>query len=179
MTPITLALGLAQFAPSLMRFFGAGQASADVAQKVADIACSVTGAQTPEYALQTLRTDLKAAQEFNLAVLARDQELELAYLADVQSARARDVELARAGRRNARADVMVLIDALGLVACLVVLALYRKEMSGEVAALISTIASIFGLCLRDAHQFEFGSSRGSREKDAVIGQITASPPGTK
>jgi hypothetical protein len=179
MEPFTLALSLAQFAPSVMRFFGAGQASTEVAQKVANIATTVTGASNPEDALAKLQADSKLAQEFNLAVLARDKELELAYLADVQSARARDIELAKAGRRNVRADVMVLIDALGLVACLVVLALYRKDMSGEVATLISTIASIFGLCLRDAHQFEFGSSRGSREKDAVIGQFTTGQPGTK
>lgn len=60
------------------------------------------------------------------------------------------------------------IDAIGLIVCLVILGFYRQTLPGEVIALISTIASIFGLCLRDAHQFEFGSSRGSREKDALI-----------
>lgn len=69
---------------------------------------------------------------------------------------------------NTRANLMVAIDAIGLIACLVVLGLYRQSISGEVATLISTIASIFGLCLRDAHQFEFGSSRGSRDKDAQL-----------
>lgn len=37
--------------------------------------------------------------------------------------------------------------------------------NGVVLAQLSTINSYFGLCLRDAHQFEFGSSRGSRTKD--------------
>lgn len=37
------------------------------------------------------------------------------------------------------------------------------------AALLSGIAGIFGACLRDAFQFEFGSSRGSREKGAILG----------
>lgn len=96
----------------------------------------------------------------------RDKDLEPADLQDVQSARARDAELGKAGCHNTRANVMVAIDAIGLIACLVVLGLYRQSMPGEVATLISTIASIFGLCLRDAHQFEFGSSRGSRDKDA-------------
>jgi hypothetical protein len=34
--------------------------------------------------------------------------------------------------------------------------------------MISAIASFFGLGLRDAHQFEFGSSRGSQEKTDIL-----------
>lgn len=63
---------------------------------------------------------------------------------------------------------MVLFDAAGLVACLLVLTFFRQNIPGEVVGLLSTIAGIFGLCLRDAHQFEFGSSRGSREKDILL-----------
>jgi hypothetical protein len=39
MDPITIALSLAQFAPSIMRFMGAGSSSVDAAKKVVDIAC--------------------------------------------------------------------------------------------------------------------------------------------
>jgi hypothetical protein len=42
-------------------------------------------------------------------------------------------------------------------------------------ALIASIAATFGLCLRDAHQFELGSSRSSRSsqtKDATIQNLT-------
>lgn len=31
-----------------------------------------------------------------------------------------------------------------------------------------SIAGFFGLGLRDAHQFEFGSSRGSQEKNELL-----------
>lgn len=77
--------------------------------------------------------------------------------------------------RLSRADVMVLLDVVGLVACLVVLAVYRKDLPGEVVALLGSIATTFGLCLRDAHTYEFGSSRGSREKDRLL---AASQPAT-
>ena len=70
--------------------------------------------------------------------------------------------------RVKRSDVMVLCDFLGLIACLAVLALFHDKLSGEATVLLSTIASFFGLSLRDAHQFEFGSSRGSRDKDEII-----------
>lgn len=99
-------------------------------------------------------------------------EVARAELADIADARARDVALAQAGRSTRRADVMVLIDAVGLIACLVVLVLFRTQLPEGAATLISTIASIFGLCLRDAHSFEFGSSRSSAVKDATIQALT-------
>lgn len=168
MDPISIALALAQFAPSIMRFLGAGDGSVDAAQKVVDIAQNLTGAPTPEAALQAMRANAELAQAFNLAVLSADKELELAYLADRQSARQRDIAYVNAGRTNKRADLMVLFDVIGLIACLVVLAFFRKDIPGEVVGLLSSIASIFGICLRDAHQFEFGSSRGSRDKDELL-----------
>ena len=68
---------------------------------------------------------------------------------------------------------MVVGAVLGLVACLVSLIWFRTGLPGEAVGIISTIAGIFGACLRDAFQFEFGSSRGSREKDNVIGNLAA------
>lgn len=170
MEPVTLALSLAQFAPSLLRFFGAGEKSASIAEKVIGLAQTVTGAPDGEAALASLQQDPKLAQEFNLAALRADTELEQAYLVDRKDARARDVALHQAGYVNRRADWMVIGDVVGLVACLTVLALFRKDIPGEVVSLLSTVASIFGLCLRDAHQFEFGSSRGSRDKDMMLGK---------
>ncbi len=170
MDPVTLALSLAQFAPSLLRYFGVGEKPVAIAEKVIGIAQTVTGKENAQAALTALQADPKLAQEFNLAVLRADTELEQAYLADRKDARARDVALHQAGFANRRADLMVIADVIGLIACLVVLALFRKEIPAEVVTLLSTIASLFGLCLRDAHQFEFGSSRGSREKDVILGK---------
>jgi hypothetical protein len=111
------------------------------------------------------------AIQFKSAVMANDADLEKAYLADRQDARTRDVEIAKLGRRNVRADIMVLLDVLGLIACLVVLCFFREKIPGEAIGLISTIAATFGLCLRDAHQFEFGSSRSSQNKDVTISNL--------
>lgn len=168
MDPLTIALGLAQIAPSLMRFFGVGEKSVAVADKVIEIAKTVTGAPSGEAALAALQADAAKAAEYRLAVLAADTSLEQAFLADRQDARRRDVALHQAGFHNTRADLMVLFDVIGLVACVGVLAFFRQAIPAEVVTLLSTIAGIFGLCLRDAHQFEFGSSRGSREKDALL-----------
>lgn len=100
------------------------------------------------------------------------ERLEALIAEDRKDARDRDVEVRKlGGGRNKRADIMVVCDFLGLVACLAVLAIYYKELPGEATALISTIASIFGLCLRDAHYFEFGSSRSSRDKDELLAKM--------
>lgn len=166
---IPIALALAQFAPSVMRYFGAGETSVAVAEKVVGMAQTVTGAKTPEAALQAMRENAELAQKFSLAVLAADTELEKAYLADRQDARSRDIELRKlTGGSNSRADVMVAGAVIGLISCLLVLAFFKDQVPGEVVGIVSTIAGIFGACLRDAFQFEFGSSRGSKEKDAAM-----------
>lgn len=170
MDPITIALGLAQFAPSILRFFNAGDKPVAIAEKIGDIARTVTGAPSSPEALELMRANAQLAQQFQMAVLAADSDLEKAYLADRGSARVRDVELRRlTGGSNKRADIMIVLDVLGLVVCLLVLTLYHDEIPGEVVGILGTIAGIFGACLRDAHQFEFGSSRGSKDKDNLLG----------
>ena len=169
---LPIVMAMAQFAPSVMRFFGAGQASTAVAEQVANVAQSVTGATTPAEALEMLKANAQLQLAFQQRVLELDASMEQAYLADVQNARARDVAYVQKGLHNTRADVMVLCDVIGLVACLAVLGFLRKDIPPEVVTLLTTIAGIFGLCLRDAHTFEFGSSRGSREKDALMASQT-------
>ena len=77
-----------------------------------------------------------------------------------------------AGRYNARADVMVGAAAIGLLACLMSLVLYRDKIPPEAVGIISTIAGLFGACLKDAFAFEFGSSRSSQLKDATISNLS-------
>jgi len=60
---VPILLQLAQFVPSLLRFAGADNA-ADVAEKAADLAQHVTGAETPELALERLRADARLAEQF-------------------------------------------------------------------------------------------------------------------
>lgn len=137
-----------------------------------DIAKKVTGKATGDEALAAIQADPNLALEYRKAVLESEAELDKAYLADRADARARDIELHKAGFGNRRADVMVALDVLGLISCLVVLVFFRSTLPGEVVGILSTIAGIFGACLRDAHQFEFGSSRSSQTKDVVIANLT-------
>lgn len=69
---------------------------------------------------------------------------------------------------NTRKNVLAIGAVVGLIACLVLLALYREAVPGEVVGIVGTISGIFGACLRDAFMYEFGSSRGSAEKTAIL-----------
>lgn len=171
MDPVTVAMGLAQFAPSVIKWLTGSKDAEKVARDVVGVAQTVTGAASPQEALQRIQSDQAAQIAFRDKLMEREAELDKAYLVDVQSARARDVELRKAGD-NSRADRMIIGDIVGLVVCLAVLIFFRKDLPGEVVGIVSTIAGIFGACLRDAHQFEFGSSRGSKEKDAILGRMT-------
>lgn len=164
---IAAALGLAEFAPIIARWLGGAQAQ-DAATKVVDIAQKVTGTKDPVKAIQRLGENTAMVVDFQKAVIQIEAEMELAFMKDRQDARLRDVALANVGRSNMRADVMVIAAALGLVLCLASLGYYSNDLPGEAVGIISTIAGIFGACLKDAYAFEFGSSRGSKEKDSTV-----------
>lgn len=70
--------------------------------------------------------------------------------------------------KNKRLTLMVIGAAIGLAFCLIILTTYKGDLPGEVVGIISTVAGIFGACLKDAYSFEFGSSRGSKEKDDLL-----------
>ena len=167
MGPLTVAMGLAQFAPQIIRWVSGSEKAAEAAEKVVGIAQDVTGAATPNDALSQIIARPEAQLAFHQAIAEQESALDMAYLADRQDARRRDVELAKAGAGNTRANWMIVGDVVGLVTCLFALTLL-PDLPGEVRGIVSTIAGFFGLGLRDAPQFEFGSSRGSHDKQQLL-----------
>lgn len=172
-------MGLAQFAPAIIKWVSGSDQAEQAASAVVDIAKQVTGRGTGEEALAALQADPALAVEYRKAVMASEADLDKAYLADRQDARRRDVALAEAGVKNSRANWMVFMAAAGTICGFVgmcVLGYLKARHSaalndgvfGALLAQLSTITAYFGLCLRDAFQFEFGSSRGSKDKDDAM-----------
>jgi hypothetical protein len=161
------AMGLAEFVPNIAKWL-AGDKGESVAEQVVKIARQITQTEGGVEAIQAMRTTPESLVEFQKAMLKFEADLELGYLQDRHSARQRDMALFQAGRSNRRADIMVVSAALGLVMCLGSLALFGQSLPGEAVGIISTIAGIFGACLKDAYAFEFGSSRGSKDKDSTM-----------
>ncbi len=172
MPPIAVAMALAQFAPQIVKWMTGSDKAEAVTETVVGIAKQITGTSTPEEALKSISANAEMALQFRLAISAQEADLDKAFLADRADARKRDVELAKVGITNRRADMMVIMDVIGLVTCLAVLVLFQNNLPGEVVGIVSTIAGLFGACLRDAHQFEFGSSRSSRDKDQTITSLS-------
>lgn len=176
MDPITIAMGLAQFAPAVIKWITGSDGAEQSTQKVIDIATQVTGAKTPEDALKAIQSSAQAQLDFRRAIMDHDMAMEKLAADDRASARTRDTEIRKTtGGHNIRADVMVISAVAGLVSCLIVLIFFRGDIPGEVVGIVSTVAGIFGSCLKDAYSFEFGSSRGSKEKDALLGEIARMP----
>jgi Flp pilus assembly protein TadB len=168
------AASILAFASSLSPFFPAivnwlkGESGEKIAENIVEAAQSVTGQDDRTSIFKTLSSNPKALIEFQQTLLKIAKIYRLEEVADRATARARDMAFIQAGRSNKRADIMVLSAASGLVLCLISLGLYKSSLPGEAVGIISTIAGIFGGCLKDAYAFEFGSSRGRKEKDVNV-----------
>ncbi|MBP9752376.1 MAG: hypothetical protein KBD31_01000 [Proteobacteria bacterium] len=167
LTSVFSNIGLSQFAPVLNAWFG-GTKLDSLANRVMNIAKEISGSDEISDIIETFKADPNKALEFKESVLKMETEVELAILHDRQEARQRELQLLISGKSTYRADVMVVSAVLGLGLCLGSLGLYGEELPGEAVGIISTIAGIFGACLKDAYAFEFGSSRGSRQKDQAM-----------
>lgn len=166
MDPITIAMGLAQFAPQVIRWVTGSDKAEQAAGKVLEIAQAVTGKQGPE-ALEAIKLDPAMAMQFRQAVIASEAELDKAFLVDRQDARKRDVALAQAGRYNWRADILAVLSVGGLVVCMWFIA-KDSDMPERAVNAIMFVAGVLAAAVRDVYSFEFGSSRGSKEKDEII-----------
>lgn len=167
--PISIAMGLAQFAPQVIKWISGSDKAAEAAGKVVQIAEAVTGKQGPE-AVEALKADPALVLQFRQAVMANETELDKAYLADRADARRRDVAITQAGRYNWRGDLLALLAVGGLVLCVWFVA-RDTEMPERAVNAIMFVAGVLAAAVRDVYNFEFGSSRGSKSKDDVIARF--------
>ncbi len=170
MDPISIAFGLAQYAPQILKWITGDDKSAKVAEKVVDIAKAVTGRADGVGAMEELKANPESVLRFNEAVMVNEADLEKAYLADRADARDRDKEFVRAGRINWRADILAFLAVGGLVTCVWFVARDSALPERAVNA-IMFVAGVLASAVRDVYGFEFGSSRGSKENGETIRQM--------
>lgn len=167
MDPVTIAFGLAQYAPSIIKWLSGSEKAEEAAQKVIDVARVVTGKDDASEAVEAIRADPAVLMQFRQAMANIEADMDRAYLADRQNARGRDVAIVQAGRWNIRADLLALLSVTGLIVCVWFVARDSSLPERAVNA-IMFVAGTLAACVRDVFAFEFGSSRGSRDKDALI-----------
>lgn len=169
LTAISLA---AKFAPEVIRHLTGSDQSAEVAQTVIDTARAVTGLQDPVEIEAALSANAEAARQFKEKVMEYEKELEAMHLADVQSARERDVKLAQVGIRNTRANWMLFTTVTGIVAAVWVMVNFNLSADTAIGGvLIFLIGKLTGNW-EAAFAFEFGTTRSSKEKDTTISKLT-------
>lgn len=123
----------------------------------------------PAQAQQAKLELAKMAQSGELAKMANDTDTMKAYLADIASARARDVEFLKAGRKNARGDVLA-YGALGaLILC--ILALFAFDVPPQSRDLLLVTLGALVAIVKDVFGFEFGSSKGSERNAQAVSDM--------
>lgn len=167
---IPIAVQLAQYAPALLRYLGVGDEPVAVVEKITDMAQTVTGAKTPEEALAAIRASVELQSKFKLAALEQESEFLRLYMADRADARARDREFIRAGRWNYRADLLAFLAVGGLIICVWLIADDAGLPERAVNA-IMFVAGVFASAVRDVFGYEFGSSRGSEQKQEQLASL--------
>jgi hypothetical protein len=171
MDPITIAMGLANFAPQIIKWITGSDKAADAANTVVSIAQQVTGRADGSAALEALKADPNMALQFRQAVLTQEADLDKAYLADVQSARDRDTVFVKSGAHNYRADTMFVL-AVVVICALVYLVWKDTSITEFVKGIFTLVLGRFLGYLDNIYNFEFGTTRGSQNKDATISKLS-------
>jgi hypothetical protein len=163
---MTAALLFVPFVPKIIDYLESSQET-PVAAKTVHLAQEITQCDSPEAALTRLLEEPHLKADFISSLTQFLLSYEDLRLKSLEAARTRDMILASLGSAR-RGDWMVILAAGGLIACVLSLTFFKEHLSGESVGIISAICGIFGSCLKDAFGFEFGSSRGSREKDILM-----------
>ena len=170
MDPISVAFGLAQFAPQIIKWITGSDKAADAATAVVEIAETVTGRKGSD-ALDAIKADPALVLQFRQSVMAQEADLDKAYLADRADARKRDAVFITAGTRNYRADIMFFL-AVAMIAALVWLVWKDPGINEYMKGIFTLVLGRFLGYLDNLYNFEFGSTRASKAKDATIENLT-------
>jgi|SRR5215218_5784830 len=159
---------LLQVLPSLAGMAGANAGALVTAG--AKVARDVFGTDRPEKVVEALK-DPATAEAFKARLEAETAQLQ-ADLADVQSARTNALQLAQAGSMLGYAPaVLSVLIVFGFI-LLTGAMLFKSVPDSNVAmVLFGTLSTAFGQVL----SFWLGSSKGSRDKDALLAAV-AQPP---
>lgn len=131
--------------------------------KVAIENATLTGEQLS--GIRTLELTMKA-EEAERGFRYADLEVK-----DRASARQRDMEIIKAGKHNYRADVMFVLAVL--VTCGLVFAIWKDQnVNDYMKGIVTLVLGRFLGYLDNIYSFEFGTTRGSQNKDATINQLS-------
>lgn len=157
---------IAKFVPKVLSFFGKDN-EAKIAEKVVNIAEQVTGKKIakPADVTKAFEENPQLTEAFRQKLLDHEMELEKLALGDVKDARARDLELKKMGYSNIRGDLIVCcIFACIMANTYIIVTMTLPDAVMDMLDDLQTALVAWALIVMN---FEFGSSRGSKEKDLI------------
>lgn len=174
MDPITIAMGLSQFAPGIIKLITGSDKAADVASKVIGVAQAVTGTTSGTAALTALQADPAKVLEFQQAMGAQQVELERLYLADVQDARKMQVAALAQEDVFSKRFVYYFAAAWSIFSMVYFMAVTFSPPTAAGQRIADTIlgvliASVVGVMFN----YFYGSTKGSAEKTRLLAQAPA------
>ena len=78
MDPVTIAFGLAQYAPSIIKWLSGSEKAEEAAQKVIDVARVVTGKDDASEAVEAIRADPAVLMQFRQAMAGSAADMDRA-----------------------------------------------------------------------------------------------------
>ena len=171
---------IADLAPSILTAAGSFVPGGAMIGGVAgDLLKKAFGTAEPDKLAAAIAADPEAAMklrmmeiQFQLEEKKLDLEETRSYLADVQSARAREVEIVKAtGSRDVHLYILAWVMVSGffaLLGCLLFVTI-PNDQSGVVSMLFGALSAGFGSVIG----YFFGSSKGSADKAASISQTAS------
>lgn len=150
----------------------AGDKAGEVAEKVVNTAAAVAGLPPdtpPDEIIRRVQGDPEAMERLRYEFELLNQQEHERILEDRQSARDYQIKVGAKGRT--RGDWMLMGAGAGLVVCVLTIVIAQRvgsELADGELALLTTISGVLLKMISDAFAFEFGSSRGSKEKDEII-----------
>lgn len=167
MDPVSIGMALAaQFAPSLIRRL-AGDNNSETAERIIGIGRALTGSTNDADIEAALVADPALAHQFRTQAAALDVELEKAYLADRGDARDMRLELAKMGKTDWMMYAVGGIVVVGFV--ITVWVAFNAHLDENQRYLIFSLGGALSIMAQQVVSYFFGSSRGSKEKTAIMG----------
>jgi hypothetical protein len=166
---VAAAFELAKFAPQIVKWMTGSDKAEDVAEQVVGIAEAVTGRKGQD-AVDAIIADPALQMQFQQSVMQHEQIMDAMYLATVQGARDRDVEIRKVGQYNYRADFMFFL-AIAVIGWVLWVVWKDPNLNEYVKGVFTLILGRFTGYLDMIYQFEYGSTRRGAVKDATISDL--------
>lgn len=144
MSSLSTAYAISEVIPFLQRWLN-GDNIIENANKITQIAQKITGEKTSIEIIRVLNTDMGKMVELQSALLEMIDELDANSVKSIPSI----------SRLSCTSGIMVVSVSVALCVYIYALTCFNDNLSREVLGILSTIAGIFGSCLKDAFSAEF------------------------